>query len=673
MTTSTQMDFLSAWSDGLIRMSLQATVTVGVLLVLERLVRTLGPQWRCWCWRLMYLKLALVFVLPVALVIPVWPAAEILPEPKLVEPGFAALPDESVRVDKSVVRDTASAAYVQKPEAYIWTWKSLLFVGWVAGVGLHLAGLIAQRRQIQQLLSSGERVTNPAVRDLLRQVAHDVGLSKLPEIWGVTGPASPMVVGLWTPRILWPRPQGPDESRWVREDLRMALAHELGHVLRRDLWWNLLAAAVQTILWFHPLTWIAVRRYLVAQESACDQLALGKARLDRLQFADLLIRIAQRPCPGAWNPAGVPLVHGQGLPLLKERLKNMMLRVSPRRRRLVTASAALVGLALAGLPWSPGAAQTQSSKKTGSQSQSSRKSASKSGSSSSGGIASGSAQAGGFAGGSASGSSGGSAGGFSTGGGNASGSGNGGANSLVNTSRFGNGLSNGAGLGSLPNGNPGLMQANGQSGGKTISGGFTQSSSSGSSSVASGTGTAGQTNRTGNGLNRGRNRNKNPGTSLNTGTTLMNQGGQTTSSSNGSSMSVSREVNDDGEVIRVSAQENQRDIQIRQSDAEGIEVTVRPTQKNANQGSVTVTAESAEALKKQNPEAYELYQKYLGSRLPQIRGDGGPIGGAAAAGGEGGNPAQQLMKQQLRGLLEQEDLPEAARTQIQQMLNQIPE
>lgn len=152
---------------------------------------------------------------------------------------------------------------------------------------------------------------------------------------------------------------------------------------------------------------------------------------------------------------------------------------------------------------------------------------------------------------------------------------------------------------------------------------------------------------------------------------------QVTKSSDGSQVTTNREVTDEGEEIRVTIQEKQRDIQLRQSDADGIEVFIRPTKKNPDQTLINVTASTAEELKEKNPGAYEVYQKYLQSQLKKLRAGGSapqenaPPIGAGNDDADEDNPAQKLMKQHLRDLLMDDSVPAANRAQIQQMLNEI--
>ena len=645
---------LDAWCSALSRASIQAAFGITFLLLLERAVPWITAAWRCWLWRLLFLKIALVLCLPMVWHVPLLPAMGTAPrtgQMRSMSPGTEVAIQADPRETRTETQflqgasDRASRDGLTFPPA---AWLKFGFGIWFAGVAIQCLVLTAQYRRVRFLIQNSSPCRDEHLVQVLRQMAHTVGARVVPRIRIVSELHSPMVVGFQSPCILWPEAfVDRNSSRLMTCDIKIALAHEIAHVVRRDLWWNLLVAVAQTLLFFHPLVWLAGRRYLLAQESACDQMALERARLDRIQFCDLLIRVSQRPRQHAWNPAGVPLTQSHGIQFLRERLNNMQPRRLSRVRRTSAIAAAVLGLAMSVCPVSIGFAQgdadgagpapvpgkkvesgstsVKASKSTSSTSQSGSRSSHASGdrsggAASSGGSAGGSS--GGFAGGSSSGFAGGSSG------------------------RFSSGSSSGS------------------------------AHSSGSSSVTS-SGTSGGTSTRTSGGTAGRLGKPAPSSrAMNSSTSNTSTNRSSSNSTNGVQISTSREVTDDGEEIRVVVQEKQRDIQIRQSDADGIEVFVRPTNKNPDKAVTTVTAKTVEDLKEQNPEAYELYRKYLESRLKQIRSTQtppNPGNGALNLNEAGANPAQQLMKQHLRELLEDENLPAANRVQIQQMLDELPE
>lgn len=633
---------ITGWGDALGRVSVQTGLSIVILLAIERGVPWLSAACRSWLWRLMYLKIALLVCLPMAWQIPLLPANSAwsasptgnevvagrgVPGP--VETGNHIDPlnsgSQSAR-DAAVMESSGDrfAARTTTKDSGIFSKTTFLYGAsclWLICVAGHLSVIVAQWHRLQTLM---QRVSSiPQAGSMLRRVAEEMGVSPLPRLVTVAGIGSPMVVGYWRPCVLLPTSFVNPDSSSSADEQRMALAHELAHVVRRDLWWNLLVAAVQTLLCFHPLVWIAGRRYFMAQESACDQLALQRANLNRVQFAELLIRVSQRPQFCVWNPAGVPLFQGRGIHFLRERLSNMQPNRTNRLQRTTAVAAATLGLAISILPWSIGFAQTNVDSSSPRTTNKKTESGSSSVKSSSSAFSSGSSF------GSASSSGSGSGGSRATGGGTSGGSGGGGS----------------------------------RSGGSSFAGGSAQAS--GSTSASSGD-------------------KPGKGSSLNSGNKSRVQGSsgkasnsQVTKSSDGSQVATNREVTDEGEEIRVTIQEKQRDIQLRQSDADGIEVFIRPTKKNPDQTVINITAATAEELKEKNSEAYEVYHKYLQSQLKKLRAGGAapqenaPPIGAGNDDADEDNPAQKLMKQHLRDLLMDDSVPAVNRAQIQQMLNEI--
>jgi len=81
----------------------------------------------------------------------------------------------------------------------------------------------------------------------------------------------PGIVGFLHPVLVLP-PQLPDHLN--SSQLDAILAHEMGHVYRRD---NLFAAIhmlVEAIFWFHPLVWWIGSRMVEERERACDEVVL---------------------------------------------------------------------------------------------------------------------------------------------------------------------------------------------------------------------------------------------------------------------------------------------------------------------------------------------------------------------------------------------------------------
>ena len=94
-------------------------------------------------------------------------------------------------------------------------------------------------------LAHGMRVTPPPVRVVSLRIS--------PMIWGRT--------------LLWPAGL---TSHLSPAETDAVLAHELGHLYRRDHWVRLPELAALVLFWWHPVMWWARRNLRRAEEEACD-------------------------------------------------------------------------------------------------------------------------------------------------------------------------------------------------------------------------------------------------------------------------------------------------------------------------------------------------------------------------------------------------------------------
>lgn len=133
--------------------------------------------------------------------------------------------------------------------------------GWVAVLaGIWLSGTLAV---VLALVKGHARL-----RRSLKQVPGESAL-RLP------AGHSPALVGLWRPRLALPADFC---SRFTAAERSAILRHEAAHETRHDNHWSLLAHALLSLFWFHPLAWWALRRHRADQELACDAAVLASDR-----------------------------------------------------------------------------------------------------------------------------------------------------------------------------------------------------------------------------------------------------------------------------------------------------------------------------------------------------------------------------------------------------------
>ena len=99
---------------------------------------------------------------------------------------------------------------------------------------------------------------------------------------------TPWTWGLRRPVIVLP--EGFDG--WSTKRRQAAIAHEMGHIRRRDWVIDLLAEWLCNIFWFQPLIWVTWRRQRGYAERACDDVVLADGG-DACDYAEALLAVAR--------------------------------------------------------------------------------------------------------------------------------------------------------------------------------------------------------------------------------------------------------------------------------------------------------------------------------------------------------------------------------------------
>jgi len=194
---------------------------------------------------------------------------------------------------------------------------------WAAGASLCVIRLMVHYRRLM-------RQTRPLPPAMAQVLQHDrVGIDTRRLRLHPNGPAV-----LWAPRSLLLLP--PDFfDRFDRAEQRLVLRHEQAHLRRGDTWWNLFAELALALLWFHPLAWLAMPRFRLDQELACDERVLRQSPQDETAYANTLLHSIGMDS----TPVLIPWL---AEPQLKERLTMIQrLRPGALRRRV-----GFIGLAL---------------------------------------------------------------------------------------------------------------------------------------------------------------------------------------------------------------------------------------------------------------------------------------------------------------------------------------
>ena len=270
-------------------------------------------------------------VVPLSLLVPAW---------EIYVPATAAAGTASPRAEgtAAVVSVPATAGTTVSTDS----WPPVALI-WLAGFSAMAATLLVGVARVRRIAARARRVKDPRWIAIARDIAAGYGLSRDVVVLQTDSANLLATWGFVRPRVLLPSHAGD----WSQDRITLVLSHEFAHIGRHDWLVQICAEVLRTILWFHPLMWIACTRLRRESEQACDDAVLAKGVRAGDYAAHLLelARKCRRP-PFPWASA-MPMAH----PSMLERRISAMLnthlnRQALSRRALATIAALLVAVAL---------------------------------------------------------------------------------------------------------------------------------------------------------------------------------------------------------------------------------------------------------------------------------------------------------------------------------------
>ncbi len=305
-----------------------ALLILFVLLVRKPVARHLGAKTAYALWSLPLIRLFMP-----SIILPAKPAVLASPAPPFVPRGEWAVEMSTVSVEP---------AYMDM-SIFVWIW--------MAGGALILIWQIRRHLTFRQEMHAQSRLVTEPILTKASGLMAELSLTRLPEIRISTesqGPImGPMVTGLFRPVIILP---SNFETDYSDAQQKYALAHELAHISRGDIWATSAAILFKALNWPNPLMRWAHQAFRADQEAACDATVLsilGPSPQVKSAYAETLIHAAKlvrsaRLAGFSERPIPVGLtIHNP----LKERL--MIINTSPANRlslRLAVSTLALAAI-----------------------------------------------------------------------------------------------------------------------------------------------------------------------------------------------------------------------------------------------------------------------------------------------------------------------------------------
>jgi beta-lactamase regulating signal transducer with metallopeptidase domain len=168
-------------------------------------------------------------------------------------------------------------------------WPQTTCLIWAFGAFGLLTRLAFALLEMTRLVKRSPQAS-PELRSTVDEIAESLQVLQRYNVRTLASAAMPMACWLGRWLILLPE----DIVDWPADIRRTVIAHELGHIARRDAWSDFLVQIVWRTVWFHPLLWLARHSVPRLRERACDEWVLSTGRIGPREYADHLLEVVTR-------------------------------------------------------------------------------------------------------------------------------------------------------------------------------------------------------------------------------------------------------------------------------------------------------------------------------------------------------------------------------------------
>lgn len=218
-----------------------------------------------------------------------------------------------------------------------------LFLLWLPGIMVMLFRVIKTQAELYRIRQSALPLQNLEVRALYGECLREMKLKKPVPVYSTAFLKSPVITGLFFPRIYVPIHLISDFNS---VDMRYMLLHELQHYKHKDAFANHLMNLAGILYWFNPFVWSALKEMQNDREAACDTSVLELlGEKEYGAYGNTLISLAEkislRPFPFTAGMSG-------SMKQLKRRIRSIASYKAPsfRQKALSAAVFAFISLLL---------------------------------------------------------------------------------------------------------------------------------------------------------------------------------------------------------------------------------------------------------------------------------------------------------------------------------------
>ena len=176
-----------------------------------------------------------------------------------------------------------------KTPSLIWM---ILFGIWAIGILAMILLVLRSSFRLHQIKQSSLPLQNHEVRKLYKKCLEEMHITKDIPIYSTAFLKSPVITGLFRPRIYLPIHLISD---YKTDKIRYMLLHELQHYRYKDNISNYLLLLAGIFYWFNPLIWLTAKAMRNDREIACDSAVLNILDTNSYQdYGYTLINFAEK-------------------------------------------------------------------------------------------------------------------------------------------------------------------------------------------------------------------------------------------------------------------------------------------------------------------------------------------------------------------------------------------
>lgn len=230
---------------------------------------------------------------------------------------------ESITYIDSSISPVESEHYlpvVQAPRA--WRLSDLLMFGWAGGVFILLSQMLRHQFRLNRWVNQTMEVPPAYLMGLLEECKGVMDVQKPVRMLVKSRFHTAALLGWRKPCLLLPENM---IQSMKREEVRLVILHELAHVKRNDILLNWIMILVQSIHWFNPMIWMAMKRFRADRELVCDDMVMKHlSPVEQTLYGETLIKLLSLISKSRAPMVVATVIDG------KQQLKRRMIMISKR-------------------------------------------------------------------------------------------------------------------------------------------------------------------------------------------------------------------------------------------------------------------------------------------------------------------------------------------------------